>query len=58
MAVLFDFGISQEDASTEQFVLGVNPADRILSVASGGEVPLSLLSLNDNITICAVDLSA
>jgi len=57
MAVLFDFGISQEDASSEQFVLGVKPADRILSVASGGEVPLSLLSLNDNISICAVDLS-
>jgi S-adenosylmethionine:diacylglycerol 3-amino-3-carboxypropyl transferase len=57
MAVLFDFGISQEDALSEQLILDVKPNDRILSVASGGEVPLSLLSLNENIRICAVDLS-
>ena len=57
MAILFDFGISQEDALSEQLVLDIKPTDRILSVASGGEVPLSLLSMNDNIMICAVDLS-
>lgn len=57
MAILFDFGISQEDAFTEQLVLDIKPSDRILSVASGGEIPLSLISLNDNIRICAVDLS-
>jgi S-adenosylmethionine:diacylglycerol 3-amino-3-carboxypropyl transferase len=57
MAILFDFGISQEDSLTEQLVLDIKSADRILSVASGGEVPLSLLSLNENITICAVDIS-
>jgi S-adenosylmethionine-diacylglycerol 3-amino-3-carboxypropyl transferase len=57
MKALFDFGISQEDPLTEQYVLDVQPGDRILSVASGGEVPLSLLSLNDRIHITAVDLS-
>lgn len=57
MAILFDFGISQEDPLTEQLVLDVKPTDQILSVASGGEVPLSLLSLNENITISAVDIS-
>lgn len=57
MAILFDFGISQEDALSEQLILDVKPNDRILSVASGGEVPLSLLSLNENIRICAVDIS-
>lgn len=57
MKALFDFGISQEDPLTEQDVLDIQPGDRILSVASGGEVPLSLLSLNDKIHITAVDLS-
>ena len=57
MAILFDFGISQEDPRTEQLVLDIQPKDRILSVASGGEVPLSLLSTNENISICAVDIS-
>jgi S-adenosylmethionine:diacylglycerol 3-amino-3-carboxypropyl transferase len=57
MAILFDFGISQEDPSSEQRILDVKPTDRILSVASGGEVPLSLLSHNENIRICAVDIS-
>jgi S-adenosylmethionine:diacylglycerol 3-amino-3-carboxypropyl transferase len=56
MRPLFDFGLSQEDPLTEQNLLEIQPFDRILSVASGGEVPLSLLSLNDNISITAVDL--
>lgn len=57
MNVIFDFGISQEDSLSEQLVLDIRPADRILSVAGGGEVPLSLLSMNENIRICAVDVS-
>lgn len=57
MKFLFDFGLSQEDPLTEQFVLEVQHGDRILSLASGGEVPLSLLSLNENIRIMAVDIS-
>ncbi len=57
MAFLFDFGVSQEDPLTEQLVLDLKPGDRILSVASGGEVPLSLISLTDNLHITAVDIS-
>jgi len=57
MRMLYDFGISQEDPLTEQNVLEIHPGDRILSVASGGEVPLSLLSINDGIHISAVDIS-
>ncbi len=54
---LFDFGLSQEDPLTEQFVLDVKPGDKILSLASAGDVPLSLLSMNRNIDIKAVDIS-
>jgi S-adenosylmethionine:diacylglycerol 3-amino-3-carboxypropyl transferase len=54
---LFDFGISQEDPRSEQLALDLHPTDSILSVASGGEVPLSLASLVDDIRILAVDIS-
>jgi S-adenosylmethionine:diacylglycerol 3-amino-3-carboxypropyl transferase len=54
---LFDFGLSQEDPLTEQLTLEVRPGDRILSLASGGEVPLTLAALNDDIRITAVDIS-
>lgn len=54
---LFDFGLSQEDPLTEQFILDVKPGDRILSLASAGDVPLSLLGMNENIDIKAVDIS-
>ncbi len=57
MNYLFDFGISQEDPLSEQSALDIQPHDRILSVASGGEVPLALLCLNKNIRIDAVDIS-
>lgn len=53
----FDFGISQEDPLTERRLLDIKPGDRLLSVASGGEVPLTLLSLIDNIKITAADIS-
>jgi S-adenosylmethionine:diacylglycerol 3-amino-3-carboxypropyl transferase len=54
---LFDFGLSQEDPFTEQLTLEVKPGDRILSLASGGEVPLTLSALNENIQVTAVDIS-
>jgi S-adenosylmethionine:diacylglycerol 3-amino-3-carboxypropyl transferase len=57
MAFLFDFGISQEDPLSEQYILDLKPSDRVLSLASGGEVPLSLLSLIDDLHVKAVDIS-
>lgn len=57
MKALFDFGISQEDPLTEQKILDIQIYDRILSVASGGEVALSLMSLNNDINVSAVDVS-
>jgi len=57
MAFLFDFGVSQEDPLSEQLVLELKPGDRVLSVASGGEVPLSLICLTDNLHVTAVDIS-
>jgi len=57
MKPLFGFGISQEDPLTEQLVLGLQKNDRLLSIASGGEVPLTLMSLNKDIHVCAVDIS-
>lgn len=57
MNPLFDFGISQEDPRSERIALDLHPTDRVLSVASGGEVPLSLASLVDDIRILAVDVS-
>lgn len=57
MSFLFDFGISQEDPLSEMRILDLKPNDRILSVASGGEVPLAFLSLCENIRLSAVDIS-
>lgn len=57
MKHVFDFGVSQEDFKTEQAVLEIAPGDRILSVASGGEVALNLLCSNNNVSITAVDIS-
>jgi S-adenosylmethionine-diacylglycerol 3-amino-3-carboxypropyl transferase len=58
MKAIFDFGISQEDYQTEQEILNIQSGDRLLSIASGGEVPLNLLCSNTNIQILAVDISA
>lgn len=57
MQPLFDFGISQEDPLTEMDVLSISGNDNLLCVASGGEVPLSILSLRPGIHITAVDIS-
>jgi S-adenosylmethionine:diacylglycerol 3-amino-3-carboxypropyl transferase len=42
---------------SEQFALDIQCQDRILSLASGGEVSFSFLSLNENIQLKAVDIS-
>jgi S-adenosylmethionine:diacylglycerol 3-amino-3-carboxypropyl transferase len=55
--MLFGFSISQEDPLTELKVLELKSGDRVLSVASGGEVPLSLMSLVPGIAVCAADIS-
>jgi S-adenosylmethionine-diacylglycerol 3-amino-3-carboxypropyl transferase len=56
MKPLYNYGISQEDALTELAALDVRPGDRLLCVASGGEMPLNLLALRDA-RIVAVDVS-
>ncbi len=53
---LFDFGISQDDADVEIAGLGLHDGDRLLSIASAGEVPLNILA-GKNVTIRAVDVS-
>lgn len=57
MHPLFDFGISQEDPLTELAILDLLPGDRLLCIASGGELPLSLLCLQKGLHITAVDVS-
>lgn len=57
MPHLYDFGIAQEDPLTELHVLDIQPGDHVLCVASGGEIPLSLLCLQPDIKITAVDIS-
>lgn len=52
----YDYGIAQEDALTELGALDLRPDDRLLCIASGGEIPLNLLALR-NLRIEAVDVS-
>jgi S-adenosylmethionine-diacylglycerol 3-amino-3-carboxypropyl transferase len=56
MEELFDFGISQEDAITLYKALDIKKNDRLLCIASAGEVPLNLLAIQD-LWIEAVDIS-
>lgn len=53
---LVNHGISQEDAATEAEALALEDGDRVLAVASGGEIPLNLLAKKD-VAITAVDPS-
>ncbi len=53
MSHLFNFGISQEDERTESAALGL-PGGRVLSIASAGDMPLSLLALGAE-EVVAVD---
>jgi len=55
MEPIFNFGISQEDALTEYQALDVQKGDRLLCIASAGEIPLNLLAMQD-IFIEAVDI--
>jgi Protein of unknown function (DUF3419) len=42
MSYLYNFGLSQEDERSEARALDLRPADRVLSIVSAGEMPLSL----------------
>ena len=42
---LYNFGLSQEDERTEAAALDLGPDDTVLSIASAGDMPLSLLAL-------------
>ena len=45
MPPLYNFGLSQEDERTEAQALRLDERSRVLSVASAGDMPLSLLAL-------------
>ncbi|MBT3243062.1 MAG: DUF3419 family protein [Bacteroidetes bacterium] len=55
MEVLFNFGLSQDDSRTEKQFLKLSEDDHVLCLASGGEVPLDLISGIKDIHIDAVD---
>ena len=55
MEELFNFGISQEDALTLYKALDIKKHDRLLCIASAGDVPLNLLAIQD-LKIEAVDI--
>jgi S-adenosylmethionine-diacylglycerol 3-amino-3-carboxypropyl transferase len=57
MTSLYNYGISQEDALTEYQALDIRPGDRVLCIASAGEIPLNLLAMGVG-KIEAVDISA
>ncbi|MFH5885628.1 DUF3419 family protein [Halalkalibaculum sp. DA3122] len=55
---LYDFGVSQDDPQSEIRALKPVPGDRILCIASAGEVPLELLvNTHESIKIDAVDIA-
>ena len=56
MEPIYNFGMSQDDARTEARALELKPGDRMLCIASGGEVPLNLLAMEE-VKIDAVDIS-
>ena len=56
---LYDFGVSQDDPRSELRALELKPGDRVLCIASAGEVPLELLvNSESSITIDAVDIAS
>lgn len=60
MTHLYNFGLSQEDERTEAAALALGTGggrDRVLSVASAGDMPLSLLALGAG-SVIAVDVDA
>src|SRR6056297_2249335 len=55
---IYDFGISQDDAASELMALNLSVGDRVLCVASAGEIPLEfLVNSDETIEIDAVDIS-
>lgn len=55
---LYDFGVSQDDPQSELKALQPLQGDRILCIASAGEVPLELLvQTHKSIKIDAVDIA-
>jgi S-adenosylmethionine-diacylglycerol 3-amino-3-carboxypropyl transferase len=56
MKPLYNYGLSQEDALTEYRALDIERGDRLIAIASGGEVPLNLIALAD-LAVEAVDVS-
>ncbi|MFW5740906.1 MAG: DUF3419 family protein, partial [Myxococcota bacterium] len=57
MSHLYNFGLSQEDERTETAALALSETDRVLSIASAGDMPLSLLALGAR-QVEAVDIDA
>jgi S-adenosylmethionine-diacylglycerol 3-amino-3-carboxypropyl transferase len=57
MAAPYSFGLSQEDERTEARALQLEKGDRVLCIASAGEMPLSLLALGAG-EVVAVDIDA
>lgn len=55
MTFLYNFGLSQEDERTEFAALEITGTDQVLSIASAGDMPLSLLALGAG-RIDAVDV--
>ena len=55
MKFLYDFGISQDDPLVEGFGLDLEGSN-LLCIASGGEIPLSLLAKHET-KITAIDIS-
>ena len=45
MSAIYSFGLSQEDERSEAAALALDSDDRVLAVASAGDMPLSLLAL-------------
>jgi S-adenosylmethionine:diacylglycerol 3-amino-3-carboxypropyl transferase len=56
VSYLYNFGLSQEDERSETLALDLRPADRVLSIVSAGEMPLSLLSMGVA-QVLAVDIN-
>ena len=55
MSFLYNFGISQEDERTESAALRLTPNDRVICIASAGEIPLSLAAMGVQ-HVTAVDI--
>ncbi|MBD3615597.1 MAG: DUF3419 family protein [Gracilimonas sp.] len=55
---IYDFGVSQDDPNTELEALDLSENDRVLCIASAGEVPLELLvNSHSSVVIDAVDIA-